>query len=527
LSDGRRLNLLNPDFKLTIMKKLFHLLVILSCILLYSCKPGHTHDETGGHTHDDSATVELEPLAFTLYSDKTELFIEFKPLVVGTESRFAAHFTILGEYFKPITEGTVSLSLSGLNGTHSIKADKPEVPGIFRLRMIPEKEGIYQLVFSIKTPTYMDTIVLENITVYPDEKTAFADQPEDTRSGSDISYLKEQAWKVDFATVQAQVKPFSEIIRTSGQILSAPGDEVALIAQVNGIISFAGQHLAAGSFIGSGTSLFTVKSNEVVTGTLYAEIQKAESDLTTAKANYDRASELVKEQIISQKEFVEVKLRYENAQTALNTAKVNSSFNTNKQNVTAPIGGYLKNILVENGQYVTAGQTLATISKNKKLILRAEVSQKYFSKLSSISSANFKTTEGNKVYSTRDLHGKLVSYGKSADANTPFVPITFEIDNHGEFIPGSVVEVFLQSGSSPALLVPYSSLLEEQGIYYVYVQTAGESFQKREIKMGATDGIHVQVLSGVAAGERVVSKGAYQIKLSTASGTLPAHGHEH
>lgn len=503
-------------------------MVIIGCIIVFSCKPGHTHDAEGGHTHHDEAPqAELEPLAFTLYSEKTELFVEFKPLVTITESRFAAHFTTLGEYFKPITEGRIDLTLSGPNGTQTISAVKPEVPGIFRLRMTPQKEGIYSLTFYIQTPTYLDTIILENITVYPDEKTALANQAEETGGGSDISYLKEQAWKVDFATVPAEVKPFSEIIKTSGQILSAPGDEAALIAQISGIVSFSGKNLVAGSVVGVGSTLFSIRSNEVVTSSLSSEIKKAESDLATAKANYDRGSELVKDQIISQKDFVEIKLRYENAQTALNTAKVNSSFNSNKQNVTASIGGYLKTILVENGQFVTAGQTLATISKNKKLMLRAEVSQKYFSKLPSISAANFKTTEGNKVYSTRDLNGKLISFGKSAEANSPFVPITFEIDNQGEFIPGSVVEVFLQSGKSPSLLIPYASLMEEQGVFYVYVQTEGESFQKREVKTGATDGLLVQVLSGVAAGERVVSKGAYQIKLSTASGTLPAHGHEH
>jgi RND family efflux transporter MFP subunit len=509
------------------MKKIFYLLVILGYIALHSCKPGHSHDVAGEHTHDEAAHVELEPLAFTLYSDKTELFVEFKPLIAGIESRFAAHFTILGEYFKPITEGTIFLSLIGSDGAQTITADKPEVPGIFRLRMAPEKAGMHKLVFAIQTPIYLDTIVLENINVYPDEKSALASQVEDTRGAKDITYLKEQAWKVDFATVPALVKPFSEIIKTSGQILSAPGDEGVLISQINGIVTFSGRNLTAGNYIASGTSLFSVKSNELVTGTLSAEVKKAESDLATAKANFDRASVLVKDQIISQKEFVEVKLRYENAQTALHSAKVNSSFNANKQTVVAPMSGFLKNILVDNGQYVAAGQTLATISKNKKLNLRAEVSQKYFTKLSSIQSANFKTTDGSKVYSTRDLHGKLVSFGKSTDAGTPFVPITFEIDNEGEFIPGSVVEVFLQSGSKPALLIPYSSLMEEQGIFYVYVQTEGESFQKREVTLGATDGLQIQVLSGVIAGERVVSKGAYQIKLSTASGTLPAHGHEH
>lgn len=500
------------------MKKLFHLLVAIGFVL-YSCAPEHAHEESGAE--------ELEPLAFTLYSEKTELFIEFNPLVVGIESRFAAHFTILGEYFKPITEGTISLSLVGANGTQTITADKPEVPGIFRLRMTPEKQGIHKLVFDITTPTYKDTIVLDNVVVYPDEKTALADQPQDAGGGSDISYLKEQAWKVDFATVQAEVKPFSEVIKTSGQILSAPGDEAVLISQIDGIVSVTGKNLVEGNQINAGALAFTVKSNEVVKSGLSAEVQKAQNDLAAAKANYDRASELVKDQIISQREFQDAKLRYENAQAALRAARSASGFNSSRQNVTAPMGGFIKNIMVENGQFVTAGQTLATISKNKKLLLRADVSQKYFSRLSTITSANFKTTDGTKVYSTKELNGKLVSFGKSADSNSPFVPVSFEIDNVGEFIPGSVVEVFLQSGTAQALVIPYSSLIEEQGIFYVYVQTSGESFQKREIKPGATDGINVQILSGVLPGERVVSKGAYQIKLSTASGQLPAHGHEH
>jgi multidrug efflux pump subunit AcrA (membrane-fusion protein) len=129
---------------------------------------------------------------------------------------------------------------------------------------------------------------------------------------------------------------------------------------------------------------------------------------------------------------------------------------------------------------------------------------------------------------TQELNGKIISYGKSASANSPFIPLTFEIDNIGNIIPGSVAEVYLKTSNIPnALVVPISSLLEEQGSFYVYVQSSGESFQKREVKLGASDGINVQLLSGVTEGERVVTKGAYQIKLSTASGALPAHGHEH
>jgi membrane fusion protein, heavy metal efflux system len=88
--------------------------------------------------------------------------------------------------------------------------------------------------------------------------------------------------------------------------------------------------------------------------------------------------------------------------------------------------------------------------------------------------------------------------------------------------------VYLMTSSiTDALVVPSSALVEEQGVFYLYVQTGGESFQKREVKTGVSDGINVQILSGVSEGERVVTKGAFQIKLSSASGALPAHGHEH
>lgn len=499
---------------------------------LFGCQ-SHDHDVEGAHAHDEHgnhitpAEPSLEALAFTLYTDKTEIFVEFKPLVVGQESRFAAHFTALGDLFKAVGEGSVTLSLkNGETTAQSITTDKPEVPGIFRLRMTPKQAGVYSLVFDIKTPAYTDQITIPGVEVYADEKTAIEKQAPEEGGGSDISYLKEQAWKVEFANAPARVQPFAEVVRTSGQILAAPGDEAVLTAQVSGIVSFSLNSMVEGSPVAAGTRLFTVKSNEVVQSNLGAAVKQAENDVATAQKQYDRAAELVKDKIISEKEFLEAKLRLENAQAQLANAKLSSSFNQNRQTVTAPIGGFLKNVLVENGAFVQAGQPLVTVSKSKRLLLRADVSQKYFPKLATFTAANFKTADGQ-VFSTKNLNGRVASTGKSAAAGSPFLSIHFEIDNVGNFVPGSVVEVFLQSGSKPTLVVPTSALLEEQGIFYAYVQTEGESFQKRELKIGATDGLNVQVLSGIAEGERVVTTGAYQIKLSSASGTMPAHGHEH
>lgn len=488
----------------------------LSALLLAGCAGNQEQEE---HEHGP------EPLAYTLYSDKSEIFVEFKPLVVGSASKFAAHFTILGEKFLPLSEGSVTVSLivdsKGIRQT----SDAPSVPGIYRLALTPTTAGVGKLVFDIKTKSFTDQITIDSVKVYADEKTALAEQPEET-GGGDITYLKEQAWKVEFANAPVKKQPFSEIIKTSGQVLSAPGDELIITAKASGIVLFSGSKTIIGSEVTTGTNLFTIAGGDMTEGNIDAAYKEAKANYDKAKADYDRAKELVKDQIVSEKDFQDAKLKYENAQTAFNTIAKN--YSANGQTVSSAMNGFVKNIFITEGQFVETGTPLAAISKNKKLILQANVSQKYFNKLSSITSANFKTAESDKFIGTQELSGKVISYGKSTSSNSPFIPVTFEIDNTGKLIPGSVAEVYLKSSPIPdALVIPVSSLIEEQGSFFVYVQTEGESFQKREVKLGASDGINIQLLSGVAEGERVVTKGAYQIKLSTASGALPAHGHEH
>jgi RND family efflux transporter MFP subunit len=207
---------------------------------------------------------------------------------------------------------------------------------------------------------------------------------------------------------------------------------------------------------------------------------------------------------------------------------ISKGYSGSGQIITAPMNGFIKNILVSEGQFVSAGTPLASISKNSKLILQANVSQRYYNLLSSVTSANFKTTNSKEFLSTENSGGKLISYGKSTNSGSPFIPVAFEVSNTEGIIPGSIAEVYLKFEElQDALVVPITALIEEQGSFFVYVQTGGESFQKREVKLGASDGINVQVLTGITEGDRVVNKGAYQIKLATASGTLPAHGHEH
>ena len=61
-----------------------------------------------------------------------------------------------------------------------------------------------------------------------------------------------------------------------------------------------------------------------------------------------------------------------------------------------------------------------------------------------------------------------------------------------------------------------------------YVHTAGESFERRILALGPSDGEWVIVRSGVAGGERAVTIGAYQVRLASLNtGVIADHGHPH
>ena len=64
-------------------------------------------------------------------------------------------------------------------------------------------------------------------------------------------------------------------------------------------------------------------------------------------------------------------------------------------------------------------------------------------------------------------------------------------------------------------------------MYFIYLQLDEEGYKKQEVTLGANDGKEVQILTGLKAGDRVVTKGAYQVKLASASNAIPAHSHEH
>ncbi|MBQ4590349.1 MAG: efflux RND transporter periplasmic adaptor subunit, partial [Bacteroidaceae bacterium] len=200
-----------------------------------------------------------------------------------------------------------------------------------------------------------------------------------------------------------QPKPFRQIIKASGEVQAAQGNESIVVANLSGIVSFQ-RSVTEGMQVGKGASLMSISASKLQDGD---PAERARIAYEAAKADFERASRLVESQIVSQKEFVAIKEKYENAKLAYEALAKNQT--KNGVSVTSPMGGYIKNLLVKEGDYVSVGQPLATVTQNNRLFLRADVSERYYKYLNGITSANFKTPYDNQVYELEALNGKLLS----------------------------------------------------------------------------------------------------------------------
>ena len=315
---------------------------------------------------------------------------------------------------------------------------------------------------------------------------------------------------------------FREVIATSGQVLPVQGSERTLVANVAGVVSFP-RPLVEGMAVRAQTVLLTLSSAHLQDGD---PAERARIAYETAKTEYERAQRLVDDRIVSQKDFNTIRERYENARLAYEALL--PSGNGQGVAVRAAESGYVKACLVKEGDYVTVGQPLVTLVRNDRLYLRADVPERYYSRLADVSTAHFRTSDSDAVYRLDDWHGRLLAYGQATGGGSYYVPVTFELDNPGNVLPGAYAEVFLLGRERAEVIsVPRSALTEEQGVHFVYLQLDASCYRKQAVTLGATDGQRVEIRSGLQGGERLVTRGAIHVKLASASNAIPAHTHNH
>ena len=341
-----------------------------------------------------------------------------------------------------------------------------------------------------------------------------------------INFPIDQQKTIDFEVVEVVTEPLYQVIRTSAQIVPSQESEKILTATTSGIVTFESKDIVHGLDVKSGQVLFSIDNDNMADDNLSTRREEVEVEYEKAKLDYERKQALAEDKIISESELLDAKAEYLKAKKHYDNMLKN--YPEGKTLHRATISGSIGEVLVPNNSYVEAGQAIMTLTQNDKLYLRADLQSKYYPVLKDIKTANIKTNEGI-VYTLNELGGRLLSYGKTTDVNNPLIPVTFEVKNNGNLIPGSFVEIFITAESDKmGVMLPNSAIVEEMGIYCVFVQTCVEDFEKRIITKGVTDGSKTQILKGVAAGERVVSKGAVNVKLAQGSAALDPHaGHVH
>jgi RND family efflux transporter MFP subunit len=530
-------------------------LLLISALVLSGCDlpHGHDHDEphadhpgdAGDHDEEHGHGHEPGAIAVTHFTDHTELFVEFPLLVVGEESGFAAHLTRLDD-FRPVGAGRVSVKLSGGGlPEETFSVDEPSIPGIFRPVAVPAQAGERAVTLVLESPGLNTTHELGTYQVFPDPDSATAAQHVEEEAGDEIGFLKEQQWKVDFATAEIERRKLRASVTATGLIKARKDGEALLGAPTAGHLLATEPFPRIGTRVSAGQPLATilprVAGDQVDVASLELAVQRARSEHEFAERERKRLQNLVTRRAASQRDLNEAENEERVAKAELvaaterlaryqHTLGSEGAAESTGIKVRSPIAGTLAEILIAAGSYVEEGDAMFHVVDTERLWLEASVAEADLGRLPEPKGAWFAVEGFERTFTIDpDQGSQVVAFGKVVDPVRRTVPLVFEFPNpDGLLRVGMFAEVRVWAGESVEdLAVPASAIVDEAGQDVAYVMLGGESFERRVLRLGIRDGDHVQVLSGLESGERIVTRGAYLVRLAGASPAAAGHGHAH
>jgi membrane fusion protein, heavy metal efflux system len=206
----------------------------LALIMLTGCVQGNANNPAQPTDPRPSESI-------THFTDRTELFVEFRAFVQGQDLPLAAHLTRL-DTFKALEQGRVSAVLAGGGAPEErFEVAGPEVPGIFRPVVTPQHTGPRQLTLVIESDAFSDRHDLGTVTVFPDVAAAIksAEASPPGKSGT-ITFLKEQQWRMDFATAVVVSGSLRGSVTANGVLRARSDGEVYVTAPTTGRLITAG-----------------------------------------------------------------------------------------------------------------------------------------------------------------------------------------------------------------------------------------------------------------------------------------------
>ena len=505
---------------------------LVSTLLIVVLTAGCNRSESPG-----AAPEEPEPLSVTRWTDKTELFAEYPPLAVGSTSRFAIHLTRL-DTFKALTEGNVEVRLEGGSAQPEVfRVDAPSRPGVFGVDVKPAHAGKRQLVIVLRAAGLNDEHRVGDVEVHPNAEAAHAAAP----AGEDapgISFLKEQQWSLDFGTALVKEQAVRESIRVGARIEARPGGAADVVAPIDGPLTRVVE-VALGAGVSRGQELARLLPPPSAPADLpQLQRARAEAQTTLALATRDRerAERLTSAGAAPGKRLDEARSAEEQSRARLTAAEASLvQYNAARAGgagdaeglfiIRAPLTGVIAQREAATGANVTAGRVLFRVVDAAQVHVVGQIPEAQAARARLAQAAEIEIAGRPARVPT----GRLVSVGKVLDPQSRTLPITFAFDNRTRGLPVGQAAFLhlLMETTQPRPVVPAAAIVDDAGRPVVFVQREGETFERRAVTLGPRSGDVVQIAEGVKPGDRVVTKGAYLVRLASLSTSVPAHGHVH
>lgn len=545
------------------------LLAAILAIAFCGCSDSHKEEEhKHAHLHN-----------YTAYTADHEFFMQHEGLVTDTTACVTLYLTRLSD-FKPsgATEATATLKVGD---SEQILTAKASSAGIFNFKFTPTHKGEGSLAFEVggdKAHFHVEVLAKgeadehshdhshahshghshdhgdahghnheathehaheahehnheathdhahEAVNVHAHHSHAHSGHGELTEGKQgDIAFSKEQSWNIEFATAVVGKSHLGGVVKIAAKVAPAPESFTTIVASTSGKVQFVG-NVVEGKSVTKGEPLFYLEGGDVTDNDAAVKYAEAESNYQVAKADYDRKKLLFNEKIVSEREFQAAEATYKQAEARFTSMK--RSFAGGKVTLKVARDGFVSTLLVSNGDYVEPGTPLATVQSAGASNIVAELPMRYADGLKSIKDVNVELQSGE-TFSMNANGGSVVAVGSAAN-KCNMLPLTISAGIIEGLVSGSIVTLYVISESEEAVIaVPRTALVEEMGNFFVFVQSNPISFEKREVTVGASDGMNVQILKGLHAGERVVTKGAVSLKLSQGAAALDPHaGHVH
>jgi len=487
---------------------------------------------------------ETEPptLDVTHWTERTELFMEYPPLVAGETVRFAVHLTRMSD-FSAINAGRPHVELTPESGgtATTLAGSEPLRPGAFRVEGTIPAAGRYRWALIVDVPGLSDRHDLGTITVFADELAAIADaEKQGSGDSAAIAYLKEQQWTNAFATAPVQESEVRASVRAPATIHPLPGGEAIVAAPAAGrfgaeALPSIGDRVRAGQILGQIEPRLSAGADRA---TLDADALETRAVLEAARIEQTRAERLLAERAVPARRVedarratlvAEARLKAAEARLAQRDETLRTGGGAASGNafaLRAPIAGRLAGLMATLGAAYDEGTPLFRIVRTDRVELEVQVPA---ADVARARQATGLALEVPGLPTPLTLKPHHVHDAGVIDPATRALPLQMEIENPGEqLLVGQIGTAVLYSRDrtrTPA--VPAAAVLMEAGRPYVFVQVGGEQFARRFIEIASRDGDLVGIRSGVTLGERVVTRGAYDVRLASAATGLPAEGHVH